>query len=194
MKTKCVYGLLILVLAFSESGCATRGFINATLSDNQREIYKTGKKSVVSMKENVVIVTPLEEKFKSNQKGAFLITVKNGSNNEFEFSTDNVFAKYNDRIWNEDIVLKVYSYEDLVKEEKKRQTWAAVAAAIQGVSDSMQAHNTGYTNNYGNLTNGSSVYGNYSTNTLTMLPLKRHKDKQMRIQMRDLPALSWKAN
>jgi hypothetical protein len=70
-------------------------------------------------------------------------------------------------------MLKVFSYDELVAEEKKRQTWAAVAAALQGVSDSMNAANAGYSHTYGTYSGsaysntGKSAYGygSYSSTT-----------------------------
>lgn len=165
MNIKNLFWILLLPLIFLEFGCATYGLITATPIENQKAIFKDGKKSVISMKKNIVIVTPLEEKFPSDQRGDFLIEVKNGSRHDFLFSTDNISAKSTDPESSGEISLKIFSYEDLVKEEQDRQTWAAVAAALQGVSDSVQAQNAGYSKTYGTYTYGTSGYGSYSSST-----------------------------
>jgi hypothetical protein len=164
MNAKNLFLIFLLPLSFLEFGCATYGLITATPIENQKTIFKDGNKSVLSMKKNIVIVTPLDEKFSSEQRGDFLIQVKNGSNQDFVFSTDNISAKSTDPKSDGEIALKIFSYEDLVKEEQDRQAWATVAAAIQGVSDSMQASNAGYSNTYGTY-NGTNGYGSYSSST-----------------------------
>jgi len=68
-----------------------------------------------------------------------------------------VYSKTNDQR----LALKVFSYDELVAEEKKRQAWAAVAAALQGAADSMNAANAGYSNTYG--TYSGSAYSSYGT-------------------------------
>lgn len=117
------------------------------------------------MKKNVVIVTPLEEKFSSDQRSDFLIEVKNGSRGDFVFSTDNISAKSTDPVSNGEIALKIFTYEDLLKEEQDRETWETVSAAVQGVSDSIKAQNAGRSNTYGTYTYGTSGYGSYSGTT-----------------------------
>ncbi|MXP27918.1 hypothetical protein GRI58_03660 [Porphyrobacter algicida] len=42
--------------------------------------------------------------------------------------------------------IEMISYERLVKEEKKRRAWAAVAAGLSAMSNSLAASNAGYTN------------------------------------------------
>ncbi len=165
MNMRNLFWLLLLPFTFLEFGCATYGLITATPIENQKAIFKDGKKSLISLKKNIVIVTPLEDKFSSEQRGDFLIEVKNGLRRDFVFSTDNISAKSTDSESSGEIPLKIFSYEDLVKEEKDRETWETVSAAVQGVSDSIQAQNAGYSKTYGTYTYGTSGYGSYSSST-----------------------------
>lgn len=165
MNLKNLFLFLLLPLTFLEFGCATVGLITAEPGKNQKAIFKDGMKSVISLKKNVVIVTPLDEKFSSEQRGDFLISVKNGSKQDFIFSTDNIFAKSAEAGSNDEIKLRIFSYEDLVKEEEDRKTWASVSAALQGVSDSIRTQNAGRSNTYGTYTYGTNGYGSYSSTT-----------------------------
>lgn len=65
-----------------------------------------------------------------------------------------------------DMPLKVYSYEELKKEEDSLATAQAIAIALGGVSRSMQASNAGYQSGYGSFNTYSSysgpVYGTYN--------------------------------
>ena len=53
--------------------------------------------------------------------------------------------------------LKVFSYDDLVREEQRRQAVRAFAAALGGLGRSMEAANAGYTNTSG------TFMGNYNS-------------------------------
>lgn len=65
-----------------------------------------------------------------------------------------------------DMPLKVYSYEELKKEEDSRATAQAIAIALGGVGRSMQASNAGYQSGYGSFNTyspyGGPVYGTYN--------------------------------
>lgn len=65
-----------------------------------------------------------------------------------------------------DMPLKVYSYEELKKEEELRATVQAISIALGGVGQSMQASNAGYQSGYGSFNTYSSysgpVYGTYN--------------------------------
>jgi len=164
MDKKSLFLVLLFPLILSNFGCATMGLITPVPSENQKAIFKDGNKSIISMKENTVIVAPLSEKFSSDQREEFLVMVENGSSQEFNFSTDNIFAKSTEPVTSQDIYLKVFSYDDLVKEEKDREVWASIGAAIQGASDSIKAQNAGYSNTYGNYS-GNNGYGSYTSST-----------------------------
>jgi len=149
----------LLALIVATQGCATYGKISGTPSADQKSVFKDGRKTLLSVKQNTVAVAPETETVTSGQRGDFVIAVNNATNQEILFSTDNVtaYAKINNQL----AALKVFSYEELVAEEKKNQAWAAVAVALQGAADSMNAANAGYSNTHG--TYSSSAYSSYGT-------------------------------
>lgn len=149
----------LLALIVVTQGCATYGRISGTLLADQKFVFKDGKKTLISVKQNTVAIAPEAEIVTSGQRGNFAIAVKNGTNSDILFSTDDVIA--HSRINGQVTLLKVFSYDELVAEEKKRQAWAAVAAALQGAADSMNAANAGYSNTYG--TYSGSAYSSYGT-------------------------------
>ena len=104
-------------------------------------------------------MAPDTETVTSGQRGDFVIAVNNGTSDDILFSTEDISATA--EVSGQLTTLKVYSHEELVAEETKRQAWAAVAAALQGAADSMNAANAGYQNTYG--TYSGSAYSNYGT-------------------------------
>lgn len=152
-------------------GCATYGKVSGIASEGQKSIFKDGRNTLLSIKQNTVAVAPKDETVTSGQRGDFIIAVNNGTSQDIIFSSADVTAFTN--INSQLTMLKVFGYDELVAEEKKRQKRAAFAAALQGVSDSMNATNAGYSNTYGTYSgsafsnNGNSAYsyGSYSSTT-----------------------------
>lgn len=70
------------------------------------------------------------------------------------FGTENIAARSRD-----DSYVHVYSYAELLDEERSRQAWAAVAAGLAAASNSMQAANAGYSTSYGSY--AGNTYGTY---------------------------------
>ncbi|WP_153042352.1 hypothetical protein [Pseudovibrio sp. W64] len=90
-------------------------------------------------------------------------SVFNRSDSEFHISPQNIKVLVDGK------PTKVRTYEELVAEVKRKQTIQAVAAALSGVADGINAANAGYTYHrgstsvYGN--SGYSGYGTYSGTT-----------------------------
>jgi hypothetical protein len=166
-----IFRIAILLLTVGIQGCATYGKISSIPSEGQKSIFKDGRNTLLSIKQNTVAIAPKNETVTSGQRGDFVIAVNNGTSQDILFSTENITASVNKN--GQLTILKVFSYDELVAEEKRRQTWAAVAAALQGVSDSMNASNAGYSHTYGTYSgstytnNGKSAYGygSYSSTT-----------------------------
>lgn len=157
MKSFVKVAMLAIIVV--TQGCATYGRISGNPLGNQKSVYKDGRKTLISVKQSTVAIAPETDTVTSGQRGNFVIAVNNGTNHEILFSTEDVtaYSKTN----GQRLALKVFSYDELVAEEKKRQAWAAVGAALQGAADSMNAANAGYSNTYG--TYSGSAYSSYGT-------------------------------
>lgn len=161
----------ILLLIVGIQGCATYGKISGIPSEGQRSVFKDGRLTLISIKQNTVAIAPDTETVTSGQRGDFVIAVNNGTSQDILFSSEDVTAYVDSN--GQITALKVFSYDELVAEEKKRQAWAAVGAALQGAADSMNAANAGYSNTYGTYSgsayssSGTSAYGygSYSSTT-----------------------------
>lgn len=163
-------GAIALVLCCLQ-GCATYGSLTAVPSRGERSVFQNGQNTIVSTQLNTVAVTPRSNRIKSGDQGAFVVAVQNGLTSDLVFSTENVTA-YATTNGNSQ-ALHVYSYDQLVAQEKRRQAWAAFAVALAGAADSINAANAGYSHTYGSYSgsayasNGVSAhgYGSYSSTT-----------------------------
>lgn len=150
--------LVVLLL----TGCATYGQISSIMAEDQKMIYRDGRETVLSQKKHTVAIALQSETIRSGHRANFIIGVRNGGEDDIVFSTGNIaitMSGSKDRAKTNS--LKVYSYEDLVKEEKKRQAWAALATAIGAVGDSLSAASAGYSHTYGSYS--GSAYSSYGT-------------------------------
>jgi hypothetical protein len=90
------------------------------------------------------------------KRGSVGVVVMNQTDKPFNFGPENITAKLVDGT-----VIAIITYEQLVKEEKRRQTWAAIAAGLSAAGNSMSAANSGYYSGYG--TYHGSTYGSFGS-------------------------------
>lgn len=147
---KKVLGIIIALLALQ--GCTSTLAIKPIPQEGQYQVYKEGVEAVLSDKNALVAIRPSSSTYNSSERPTIVISVLNKTNEPFNFSTDNVHAYLDGE------PLRVFTYEELAAEVKKAQAWAAVAAALNGMAQSMNAANAGYTYQSGSF--NASAYGN----------------------------------
>jgi hypothetical protein len=158
--------VLALLLPFLLDGCARYGQISGLAQHDQKNFYRDGRQTLSSEKKHAVAISPVSEKILSGARGDFIVAVLNGGDKEILFSTSDIIVSMpSTSDTPETSQLKVYSYEELVAEEKTRQAWAAAAVGLQSAGDSMNAANAGYSHTYGSYS--GSTYSNYGTSTQT---------------------------
>jgi hypothetical protein len=97
------------------------------------------------------------------------VIVMNHGEKPFNFGPENVTAKLADGT-----PVAIITYEQLVKEEKRRQMWAAIAAGLAAAGNSMSAASSGYYSGYGTYsgstfgTFGSTPYSAMTTGTVSV--------------------------
>ena len=101
-------------------------------------------------------VRVLEDENKVKKRGQFSISVFNASTKSANFGTENITIAFGDGL-----PVAVISYERLLKEEKNRQMWAAVAAGFSAAGNNISAAQAGYS--YGSASHSGATYGPYGT-------------------------------
>lgn len=97
------------------------------------------------------------------KRGSIELLVMNQGDRPFNFGPENVTATLADGT-----PVAIITYEQLVHEEKVRETWAAVAAGLAAAGNSMSAANSGYYSgrvNYSGSTFGTFGSTPYSSST-----------------------------
>ena len=139
--------LVALLAAVFLPGCATFANVSGLEGDGQRKVFRDGRESLISIKRHTVSISPEESVIRVGQRGAFVVVVRNSGTDEFVFSTDDIAAAAAGP--GTTGPLKVFSYEELVAEERRRQAIVAFGAALQGAGEAMSASSAGYTRSTG---------------------------------------------
>lgn len=167
-KHKLPFSFLFVLFLFIQ-GCATTLQISPLASEDQEAIYQDGVQTLISKKKALVAVRPSATTCTSDERPTFVVSVFNGIDEPFDFSTENIQVEVNG------VTQKVFTYDELVAEVKNAQAWQAVAVALGAMAQSMNAANAGtqyHTGSYNSNTYGSgSIYSpsytsyNYSGST-----------------------------
>lgn len=165
--------VILFVLVLTQAACASYGKITPLSGGDNQQIVRDGQESLISKKQNTtVIVGAVNDRVRMGTRGNFLIAVHNGGARPFDISTSHIVARDVTQPMAE-VALKVFTYGELVQEERKRQAWAALAAGLSAMGRSMQASTAGYRHQsgtfnstaYDNYGNSYYGYGNYSGTT-----------------------------
>lgn len=147
--------ILVLISLCLLAACVPVYKINVSASADQSVKFIDGRKIVISeMPESTVaLIPPLGP---VEKRGEFGVIAFNYGSSELNFGTENISASTADGT-----SIHVFSYIELLEEEKSRQAWAAVAAGLAAASNSMQAANAGHSTSYGSYS--GSTYGSYGS-------------------------------
>jgi hypothetical protein len=147
--------LLIVTSLLLLQGCATTIQLAPVAREDQKTVYRQGLQTLLSSQESIVAVRPESGTYESSSRITFLVSVFNGTDEPLVFSIENIEAYVGDSGH------RVFTYEELAAEVRRRQAWAAVGAALSGLGDSMSASSAGHTYHYG--TTSSYAYGSQGT-------------------------------
>lgn len=146
--------LSITILGLFLQGCASTLQLDPEALDGQEQVYQEGVEAIISPKKALVAIRPQAKTYSSEDRPIIVITVLNGTQEPFDFSTEDV------HVFLDGEPHKVFTYDELVAEIKREKTWAAIAVAISGAAQSMNAANAGYTyNSFTADKSGNSAYG-----------------------------------
>jgi len=171
---KTINILIAVTASILFTGCATTQYsVTPVTNTNSKTIYQGGQETLLSEKTNVVALGPNSATLQSGKRQSFTVAIQNRTGGDIVFSDEDIKASYRGTTGAPELSLKVYSYDELVAEEKKRQAWMAVAAGLQAAGNSMSAASAGYSNTYGTYSgntyssygNNYSTYGSYSATT-----------------------------
>lgn len=146
-----VLGLGAVVLG----GCSASHKLELLASEGQQSVVRHGTASLVSAKRHVVMLQALEPNVKSGERPSFVVALHNMGSGPVTFRASEIRARAITARGSTS--LDVYSYDELLAEEKRRQALQAFGVALGGIGRSMQATNAGTSTTYGTF----NAYGPY---------------------------------
>ncbi|MEP2943135.1 MAG: hypothetical protein ABJO72_05000 [Hyphomicrobiales bacterium] len=153
-----------LVLLFSICclvGCQTTTVINLREQPGQQIYYKQGNAILDSkQQDSQVQVLSLEPQVQNGSRITLALNLINNGNSNLEFKPEGISV-----VNQSSEQMKVFSHEELVKEEKTRQNWSLLAAAVSGAADAYSASQSGYSTHTGSIQSTTNSNGRiYNTN------------------------------
>jgi len=112
-------------------------------SCQQQVLYDSGKKMFVSTQRNVVAVRLNTEYLYAGERGEISVCVLNSGKDLFDFGPENIHVR------SATDELKVYTYEELVAELEQAWRSQAMAMALVGTLNAVNAQQSAYQYNYG---------------------------------------------
>ena len=162
--------MLRLFALFSTLGflaaCSSPERVVLSAAPDQQSIIRHGVPALTSQKKHFVILRPNTHLVQRDARPAFTVAVRNSGRTPVTLYESSIRAEQT--IKGKTVAVRIFRYDDLVKEEQTRQTVAAVGAALSGVANAMAASNAGYVNTTGSVTTygpGGTRHGTYSATT-----------------------------
>ena len=136
-------GVAALLCAAVLGGCVTTETVQFQPKLDQQSITRDGVPGIVSTKkDSIVIARPAARQFQIGGRPVFVLAVYNRGRTPQEFRVSNVTVMQH--VNGNDAALKVITYEELVSEERTRQTLAAIGTGLAVAGNAMAASQAGY--------------------------------------------------
>lgn len=160
--------LNFVVIVFCLGGCSSAPLrsISAVDTDATTVIYDDGVSCSLGRlfgdSEDKHITIKVCGKSVDRKTGVLEISVLNKIGFSVTILDKEITASYGE------YMLKIGTYEDMLRKEKNRQMWANIGAAMAAAGNSYSANNAGYSTTTGSVSgtyNGQRAYGTYSSTT-----------------------------
>lgn len=154
--------LIVVACALMCSGCMQE-VVHFAAKPQQQAMVRDGEPVLVSQKQNsVVMIRPAKRQFQAGGRPIFVVAVRNLTKQPVDFLVKDIVATQ--IAAGSSVPMKVFSYEDLVAEEKTRQVVAAVlVGAVAGANSAVAARYGGYSNRYSTSYTSGGVSTRYTT-------------------------------
>ena len=156
----------VLLLAACCGGCAANEVATFQTRAGQEAMVRDGQAALISRNKNsIVIVRPARRQFARNGRPVFVVGIYNMSSGPLQFRVADVEATQT--INQQALQLKVFTYDELVQEERNRQVAAAILTGIAAGANSYSAAQAGH---YNSTSTVSTPQGTYQVNTVGFNP------------------------
>ncbi len=139
-----IVGVMVLVAALC-SGCAANEVATFQARPGQDSIIRDGQAALVSRApRSLVMIKPASRQFRSGGRPTYVVGIYNLSPTPLQFRVADIAATQ--LVNQQAIALKVFTYDELVQEEKNRQVAAAILTGLAVGANAASAATAGYYN------------------------------------------------
>src|SRR5262249_55248204 len=134
--------LLAVLIALALAGCA-KEVVQFQPKGNQQALVRDGVAALVSRQPNsIIMIRPAGREFQEGGRPVFVVGINNLSNAPLNFVVADI--RVTQMVDGQLGLLKIITYEDLVREEQTRQVVNALIVGVAAAGNSMSAANAGH--------------------------------------------------
>jgi hypothetical protein len=158
--------IAIMLACALACGACTQETVRFRAAPDQQAIVRDGRPAVISQKPNsLVMIRPALRQFPSGSRPVFVVGIRNLTRAPLDFTLSNVAVTQ--VAGTESVPMKVFSYDDLLAEERTRQVVATLLVGAAAGANTALAAQAGYRTT---TTTVHSPTGSYSYRTSTYSP------------------------
>lgn len=159
MKRGILASTICLFFIVDTPAMAAEYVLDVTATAQQTSRFEDGREAVddAAQTSSVRILEPRQQ---TPKQGGFRIYVLNNSGKPFNFGPESITVKMADGK-----SIAMLTYQDLLKQEKRRGAWQALAVGLAAAGRNMQASQAG--NTYGTATYTGNSYGTFGSTPYT---------------------------
>jgi len=153
---------VVVAFAFLCSSCVQQEVVRFQAKAQQQSFMRDGQPALVSEKKNsIVLIRPATRQTAAGGRPVFVIGIRNLTKAPFDFLVSNVQVVQ--VIAQNTVPLKIFTYEELVQQERNRQVVEAILVGTAAGLNSYSASKAGYSNNTTTRYTATGAHTSYST-------------------------------
>jgi hypothetical protein len=154
--------LLVVAFAFLCTSCVQQEVVRFQAKAQQQSFIRDGQPALVSEKKNsIVLIRPAARQMAAGGRPVFVVGIRNLTKVPVDFLVGNV--EVTQVTARNTVPLKIFTYEELVQEERTRQVVAAILVGTAAGLNSYSAANAGYSNNTSTRYTATGAHTTYTT-------------------------------
>ena len=144
------------------AGCVTTETVQFRPKSEQQALVRDGQAALVSRKrQSIVLVRPAARQFQAGGRPVFVIGLNNLSHGPLDFRLSNV--QVIQIVNGQQLALKVFTYDELVTEERNRQIAMAIMGGLAAGANAYSASRAGYYNQTSTVRTRGQTYQVHTT-------------------------------
>ncbi len=140
------------------SGCTSRYSVLPNQGEGQKTIHRNGEDVICSQLKHRVIVDTVSEYISPSQREDVVIGITNLTKKQIEIAQQNIKVTFIPAKPDMPSELRLFTYDELLKEEKQRQAWQTAAIILSFIGSAGGGRHSTHHGTYQVRTSGSPMH------------------------------------